>query len=148
MKGLFVILSLFAASNAFPAFIDPSAFMALGDINFDPSNFLDQLSEQLQKQLEEANSAESEEVAVPSRRLRSLTLKSRFRIPMNQSLFHIRRLQFPTLKSLCPTPVNLSLQLCQQPEKRSQSLTPKSLFHTLKLQFRIPMSRLPSHMKT
>jgi hypothetical protein len=62
MKGLILVISLFAAASAFPTFLDSSAFA--GFENFDASSFIDQLTEQLQKHLEEAN-AVSEEVAVP-----------------------------------------------------------------------------------
>ena len=63
MRGTILILSLLAAANAFPAFIDSDAFMGLASINFDASGFISQLTDQLQKQLEEAN-VDSEE-AVP-----------------------------------------------------------------------------------
>lgn len=47
MKGLLVILSLVAASTAFPMFIDTNAFSALSNLKF--LNFANQLAQQLQK---------------------------------------------------------------------------------------------------
>jgi hypothetical protein len=63
MKGLILIFSLFAASNAFPTFFDSDSFMGLGNINFDASDFVNEFAETLTKHLEEVNAGESEEVA-------------------------------------------------------------------------------------